>query len=319
MSSYFVNSLSTCYGPAALDPCADPISGYDRSHYNQQPHHHHHQQNHGSLYAPSGYGAHQRYPNYHHHRPGADGRYVESAASQYYSTPRLTHLTSGSPSPPPAPHAHLNSIVAAPLSPSSSPQSLDRKLTSGVALNGSSLAPSVALNGSSTPLPNASTLQNLSTNSGAHGAPCDNGYYPNSGITNFLDENTPSCDSPPLSQRHKANKPPQQQYTSSAPPSSPPSPPSKQRSSEKGGSPNSQSDGSGSNFPAPQIYPWMRRMQYSAGRFVLFYVQCLSIIQICSLYNTQALTTFCRYKTYIKLQHDIYSNTHSYIQIFTLN
>ncbi|KAH9498208.1 hypothetical protein Btru_007951 [Bulinus truncatus] len=271
MSSYFMNSLATCYGPATLDPCTDPISGYDRSPYHQQHHHHQQQQpQHGSVYA--GYAGHQRYPGYHHSRPAPEPRYVESAASQYYSTPRLTHLSSGSPSPPPASHAHISSTPGS-LSPSTSPHSMDRKLSSGI--NGSSLTPSGVINGSvpTAALPGASTLQKLSGNvpGASHGAPCDNGYYPNPGLSNFLDENTPSCDSPPLAQRQKANKanpqhPQQQHPATAASPSSPPSPPSKlQRSSDKCGSPNSQSEGNGSSFQAPQIYPWMRRMQYSAG------------------------------------------------------
>ncbi|CAG5124508.1 unnamed protein product, partial [Candidula unifasciata] len=267
MSSYFVNSLSACYGsgPAGLDPCTENISGYDRN-----PAHHHHQQqqhHHGSnVYSPAVYGN-SRYSNYHHARLNSEARYADSIHSEYYSVPRLSHLPPSSPSPPPL---QTNISCASSCSPpSSSPQLCDRKHVSSVCGTAEYRS-----NTSSTPsnLSTPSALQNVSNtgtnnqnSSGTNNG--EPGYYTTPGINNFLDDNKTSCDSPPLSQRQKLPQPAHQQPA--AAPSSPQSPSTKQqlqqqRQNEKGGSPNSQSDQGEGSFPAPQIYPWMRRMQYSA-------------------------------------------------------
>lgn len=270
MSSYFVNSLSACYGsgPAGLDPCTESISGYDRN----PGHHHHPQQQHhhsSNVYSQAVYGN-SRYSNYHHARLNPEARYADSIHSEYYSVPRLTHLPPSSPSPPPL---QTNISCASSSPPSPSPQLCERKHAPSVCSNSEYRS-----NSSSTPssMSAPTALQNIPTNSGANNQAnsgsnsTEPGYYSTTGINNFLDDNKTPCNSPPLSQRQKLPQPAHQQ--SVVAPASPQSPSSKQqlqqqqRQNEKGGSPNSQSDQGEGSFPAPQIYPWMRRMQYSAGK-----------------------------------------------------
>lgn len=275
MSSYFVKSLSACYGsgPAGLDPCSENISGYDRnpSHHH---HHHHQQQQHisNNLYSQAVYGN-PRYSSFHHAALNTETRYGETIHSEYYSVPRLTHLPPSSPSPPPI-QANI-SCTPVSSSPSTSPQLCDKKHASsfcgGTEYQNNSSSTASSLSGTSAlhnaPANNGAPNISNQSHSGSNGGVStgDSGFYPTTGV-NFLDSNK-SCDSPPLGQRQKLPQPAHQQPSA---PSSPPSPPSKQqqqqqRQNGKSCSPNPQSDQAESSFPAPQIYPWMRRMQYSAG------------------------------------------------------
>ncbi|KAK3740480.1 hypothetical protein RRG08_000467 [Elysia crispata] len=276
-----------------------PPSMYGDARYYSQHHNNHHHQHHTHLHShhPLHNGSSSNSSN---HRLTPEARYGDpstAAAVDYYSTlPRLSHLPPRSPTPPLVHTGNLGTPSSPPLSSSSSSppakgilahQPNHRKLTAGGDI--------VNNNNNNNNTPPSSTLENLSPNSrGATSIPnsnistsktgtrngnscsndSSNSFYSN----NFLDADSKAgCESPPLGQRQKPPQTAHLQNTpqASSPPSSPPSATTatsqkphqqgRQADIKSSGSPGSQGDQSSGPFPAPQIYPWMRRMQYSAG------------------------------------------------------
>ena len=197
MSSYFVNSISSCYGQSGLETCSDGHFERNGS-YHTSP----------GVYSSFAGG---RYP----YGSRAD-RIVEHQTPDFYTAPRLTHLPASSPcsSPP-----NINGGVHNQQGP---PQSQN----------------AVTLNSRE----RSCEMRNPTPSGGG-------GYFPNGQITNSVEDTRPPS--------AHSNSPPQTKPQTS-PPRSTPHPPRQQSHPP---SPNRDD----SNYSTPHIYPWMRRMQYSAG------------------------------------------------------
>ncbi|RUS79932.1 hypothetical protein EGW08_012320 [Elysia chlorotica] len=291
------HSPNNLYSPASIYGDARYYSQHHTNHHSQHQQHHSHLHNH--LHQLNNNSS----SSSSNHRLTPESRYGDPATTgpvDYYSSlPRLSHLPPRSPTPPLVLAGQLATPSSPPLSSSSaSPpakgvlahQPSHRKLGPG-----GDIASNISNNNNTT----SSRLENLSpssrgvatipnnnkpgTNScSSESSSSTNGYYNN----HFLDADTKlGCESPPLGQRQKPPQAAHLQTTpgASSPPSSPPPAESasasaaspsenqqqqqqQQRESElkPSGSPGSQGDQSSGPFPAPQIYPWMRRMQYSA-------------------------------------------------------
>jgi len=192
MSSYFVNSLSTCYGQTVgLESCSE--GGFHRNGNYQHA---------GAIY-PGFPGA--RYPY------SSKEERVDEQNGDFYGAPRLSHL----------PHS----------SPCSSPHSLH---------GGNHNSQNVHHIHSS-----ERSSCNIRTNSNS------SSYYPNGQISGGVERSrtTPPSQQPPPTppdQSQQQGPVTGQTGTQNQAPHSP-------RPSDQ-------------SFPPPQIYPWMRRMQYSQGK-----------------------------------------------------
>ena len=190
MSSYFVNSLSACYGQTmGLEGCGD--GGFHRNGGYQHT---------GGLYhsfARAGY-------------PYASKEERLDDPTDYYGGPRLSHLPPNSPCGSPH-NLHAGSQNIQNVHPLS-----DRSACIRTSSNGSS------------------------------------SYYPNGHVGSVGDRNRspPSQQPPPTPPQSQPQ--PQGGGTGSGP-TSPHSP----RPSDQG-------------YQQPQIYPWMRRMQYAQGKRKIF-------------------------------------------------
>ncbi|XP_046577093.1 homeobox protein Hox-B4-like [Haliotis rubra] len=190
MSSYFVNSLSTCYGQTAgLDNCSD--GNFERNaNYHST----------GSVYSSF---AGTRYP----YSANRGDRITDQQNGDFYTTPRLTHLPASSPCSSP-PHIQSSNHNAVPMNTS------DR---------------------------NCDLRSNSSASNG--------GYFPNGQLNTSLDDSRPNS-------AHSTGSPTSRHETQS-PQQPSPHPPGQNQHNQN---PSHRSE----NFPPPQIYPWMRRMQYSS-------------------------------------------------------
>nr|AKV16306.1 homeobox protein HOX5 [Acanthochitona crinita]APD15645.1 homeobox hox 5 [Acanthochitona crinita] len=187
MSSYFVNSLSTCYGQGGIDNCSSGESLDGHPNYTQPPR---------AVYHPGYPGA--RYPSYAHSAPARERQPEQNG--DYYGTPRLTHLptshgSGGQCSPPVNPHP--------------------------------------AHGASPSPLPPQASTDRT----------CINNNNNNSGSPNC---NTPRTDTSPFYPNGQMARDP--------------GTPSPAHTGQ--GQPTAHSPGTPQYNSPPQIYPWMKRMQY---------------------------------------------------------
>lgn len=191
MSSYFVNSLSTCYGQGGIDNCSSGESLDGQPNYSQQSR---------PVYHPGYPGA--RYPSFAHNAPARERPPEQNG--DYYGTARLTHLpashgSTGQCSPPVNPHpAH-----------GASPSPMSLQSSERACLNNNNN--------------NSSNCNNSRTETSP--------FYPNGQMSREPGTPSPAHSGQGGQTTPSAHSPGTQQYAT-----------------------------------PPQIYPWMRRMQYGQGK-----------------------------------------------------